>query len=133
MSTNVTRERDNIEEEQPEQGLTYDQYRHLGEEIRIRDINMAAITAKMDALMAQLRITPGERLASGPLGSAVKEASASVNPGTTTSTNPQHESFYDLMAFPPLLQPANLGSMWVPRGISSRATALPYSFQTKNT
>lgn len=51
MPIYVTRERDNAKEEQPEQESTDDRYHHVEEKIRMTDINMTAMTTKMDALM----------------------------------------------------------------------------------
>lgn len=60
MPIYVTEERDDVEEEQSEQGPIDDQYRHLEQEILMKDINTAAMTARMEVLMAQLRTTPGQ-------------------------------------------------------------------------
>lgn len=88
------------------------------------------MTAKMDALMAQLWTTPRAKPASRPLGSVDKRAYASSNSRATIPADPQLESAYDSTAFPPLQQPVNLGGMWALKGISPRAIAFPYSFST---
>lgn len=44
--------RDGTEEEHPKEEPVDDQYRHLEEEIRLRDENIVLRTAKLDALMA---------------------------------------------------------------------------------
>lgn len=59
MPVYATRESDGIEKDQPEQEPKDDQYRDLQEEIRMKDANTAAMTTKMDALMAQLQTRSG--------------------------------------------------------------------------
>lgn len=90
---------------------------------------MVAMTARMDALIAQLRTTPGAKPQSRSSGSAYKRASTFANQGATILANPQCEFTYDPMAFPPLPQPVNRGSMWAPRGISPRAPPFHTSSQ----
>lgn len=51
MAVYVTREKDGAEEKHPEQEPIDDQYRHLEKGIRVRVINMAAMTTRMDAFI----------------------------------------------------------------------------------
>lgn len=98
-------------------------------EILVRDINMTAMTATMDTLMAQFRTIPVVEPTLRPLGSTNKGASASSNSGATIFANPQRGLAYNPIEFPPLPQLLNPEGMWAPlKGISRRVTALPYSF-----
>lgn len=89
---------------------------------------MAAMKAKTEVLMSELRIS-GVEPTQGPSISVTKGALAPGNLGATIFANPQHGSAYDPMAFSPRPQPVNSRSTWAPvKGISPRATALPYPF-----
>lgn len=75
---------------------------------------MAFVTAKMDALMAQLRTSRVEPM-----------------PRASAFASLQRELAYDPMSFLPLPQQVNPRGMWAPlRGMSLRATVPPYPYPT---
>lgn len=69
----------------------------------MRDMKIDAMIARMDELMAQFRTTFEVEPVPGPSGFVDKRAFASVNPRAIILANPQRESTYEPMAFPPLL------------------------------
>lgn len=72
MPVCITSEGDDVEEDEPEHGPRDDRYCHLVEEIHIKDMNIAAMTARMDELMAQLQTTHGIELAPGRQGPPIE-------------------------------------------------------------
>lgn len=69
----------------------------LQEEIRLRDKNMAYMTARTEGLIEQLQTSRGGQV-----------------PGASATINPQPESTYDLAAYPPLPQWLKPRSMAAP-------------------
>lgn len=96
MPAYATAEKDGTEVDKPEHEPTDDRYRHLKGEIRMRDVNMAAMKAKMKVVIAQIWST-------SLVEPANRGISASANLGATTSVNPHHGSTFNPMAFSPLL------------------------------
>lgn len=102
MPAYATGQKDSAEGDEPGQESVDDRYRHLQEDIRLRDENMATITARMDASTAKLQTTSVVQPMPRASTSTNLGASAFANLGASASSNPLSGSTYDPTAFLPL-------------------------------